>query len=179
MASYLVNFLKSTFSYNSSYWTNKKTYSLKDGLEGLTDKETKLASYWNTPFNKICLGMKVNSFPTSWTVIDHQASSLFNLIKDGNFTLTKVGISAWESLVAYASRWLENEYRGYDEGFNFYNEYVYARIGFALSTKCKAFVGFGTAFRNGEDKLSNITCGYALCKWKTTKFAAFGYILAQ
>ncbi|CAB4017091.1 Hypothetical predicted protein, partial [Paramuricea clavata] len=125
-----------TFSYNSSYWTNKKNYSLDDGLEGLTDKETKLSSYWNTPFNKICLGMKVNNYSTNWTVIDHQASSLFKLIKDNNFTSTSVGIKAWESLVVHHSSWEENQMRGYQEGFNLYNEYVCTRIGFYLRIKC-------------------------------------------
>jgi hypothetical protein len=47
--------LQQTFGYDSPYWTNKEGYAVEDGLEGLIEKESKLASYWNTPFKKIKL----------------------------------------------------------------------------------------------------------------------------
>ena len=50
--------LQAVFNYTSPYWTNKETCRVEDGLESWTEKQTKLASYWNTPFSKICLGMK-------------------------------------------------------------------------------------------------------------------------
>jgi hypothetical protein len=34
-------------------WINNESYAVEDGLEGLTEKESKLASYWNIPFKKI------------------------------------------------------------------------------------------------------------------------------
>ena len=71
------------FNYNSSYWTNKKTYAVKDGLKGILNDDTqiKLASYWNTPFEKICLGMKVeDDSQPKWIVINNTANSLFNVI---------------------------------------------------------------------------------------------------
>jgi hypothetical protein len=133
---------------------------LNDGLEGLTGKETKLASYWNTPFNKICLGMKINNYSTKWIMIDHQASSLFKLIKDTNFTSTSVGVKAWESLDVHQSYWEEHQMRGYQEGFNFYNKYVYARIGFALKVQCRdytfPFLGLGISFHTVEEQVSSI-----------------------
>ena len=82
--------LQPEFNYDSPYWANKETSAVENGLEGLTEKQTKLASYWNTPFNKICLGMKVNNV-TKWIVINHKASSLFNFIADGVFRYTYVG----------------------------------------------------------------------------------------
>ncbi|CAB4035595.1 Hypothetical predicted protein [Paramuricea clavata] len=124
--------------------------------------------------------MKVNNNPTRWIIIDHQASSLYNLTKDGNFTSTSVGVKAWKSLVVHRSFWEKNGHNyGYHEGFNFCNEYVYARIGFSLNTTCKAFLGLGTLFYSTEDKKSSITYGYALCNEPGTKFAASGYIFVQ
>ena len=90
--------LQIEFNYSSPYWTNKETYAVEDGLEGLTEKQTKLASYWNTPFDKICLGMKVNNF-TKWIVINHNASSLFDVIADGVFKNTTAGKIKWLSLI--------------------------------------------------------------------------------
>ena len=79
----------------------------------MTEKQTKLASYWNTPFDKICLGMKVNGV-TKWIMINHQASSLFNVIADGDFKNTNVGKNKWLSLMD-GSRLQEN---CNEEGFN-------------------------------------------------------------
>ena len=106
--------------------------------------------------------MKVDNYSTNWTVIDHQASSLFKLIKDSNFTSTSVGIKAWESLVVHQSFWEENQMHGYHEGFNLYNKYVYARIGFYLRIKCPGsiapFLGLGISFHTDTvgDQVSSI-----------------------
>jgi hypothetical protein len=45
----------------------------------------------------------IDDNPTKWIMIDYQASSLFNFIKNGNFTSTIAGIKAWESLVVHKS----------------------------------------------------------------------------
>ena len=127
--------------------------------------------------------MKVNNYSTKWIMIDHQASSLFKLIKDSNFTPTSVGIKAWESLVVHQSSWEENRNGGYQEGFNFYNNYVHTRLGFALKVQCSdgnfPFLGLGISFHTVEEQVSCISCGYGLCNRPDTKFAAFGYILVQ
>jgi hypothetical protein len=68
--------LQNEFNYTTRLkWTNKGTYAVEDGLEGLNEKQTKLASYWNTPFNKICLGMKVNGV-TKWIALNYTTNSL-------------------------------------------------------------------------------------------------------
>ena len=86
-------FSQAEFNYTSPYWTKNETYAVEDGLEGLTEKQTKLASYWNTPFSKICLGMKAKG-QTNWRMINYQASSLYNVITDGAFKNTTVGTDA-------------------------------------------------------------------------------------
>ena len=60
--------------------------------------ETKLPTYWNTPFNKICLGMKVCQEFKS-VVINHQARSLYSLIADGKYRATSLGRNTWKKLI--------------------------------------------------------------------------------
>ena len=62
--------------------------------------ETKLPTYWNTPFNKICLGMKIGQQFKS-VVINHQARSLYSLIADGKYRATLLGrmYNTWKKLI--------------------------------------------------------------------------------
>ena len=83
--------MEQTFGYDSPYWTNKEGYAVEDGHKGLTEKESKLAPYWNTPFKKICLGMTVNG-DRKWMVLDYEASSLYSVIADGKDRFTSVFI---------------------------------------------------------------------------------------
>jgi hypothetical protein len=100
---YFIIFLnQSTFTYHSSLWTNQEIFSVEDGLGGLTKKETKLASFWNTPLKKICLGMTVND-DTKWIVLNHEASSLYSLFADGQYRSTTAGRDTWKSLIAGSS----------------------------------------------------------------------------
>ena len=178
--------MQDKFNYDSPYWTNKEAYAVEDGLEGLTEKQTKLASYWNTPFDKICLGMKVNNV-TKWIVINHQASSLFNVIVDGVFKNTAVGKEKWLSLMD-GSLLQENCNR---EGFNLIKSYRYrvqlkVRIGVIANNQnhcnsCDSCFGFGTSVRGCNGKIRKTTCAnIAICgKLNNKNTPAFGYIFVQ
>ena len=180
--------MQNDFDYDSSYWTNKEVFTVEDGLEGLTEKQTKLASYWNTPFSKLCLGMKVNNV-TKWIVIDHQASSLFSEIADGSFRETFAGREQWKSLIHGSFLQLNCN----KEGFNYKKEfgsgsYLKIRIGFVANNQdnCDtpdSCIGFGTSVKGCEITL-NTTCGnlficgqYRNMDNKDT--AAFGFMLVQ
>ncbi|XP_028415955.1 uncharacterized skeletal organic matrix protein 5-like [Dendronephthya gigantea] len=179
---------KNDFNYSSSYWTNKAVYKIQDGLEGLTEKQTKLASYWNTPFRKICLGMKVNN-QTRWIALDYAASSLYNVIGEGSFKSTSAGKEAWKSLIT-GSALQENCNR---EGFNIkvasesedFATYVHVRIGVVANNEndcvsCDSCIGFGTsAGCHNERRMT--TCGnMGICNELNNKNTpAFGFILVQ
>ncbi|XP_028417794.1 uncharacterized protein LOC114542445 isoform X1 [Dendronephthya gigantea] len=179
---------KNDFNYSSSYWTNRVAYEVEDGLEGLTEKQTKLASYWNTPFRKICLGMKVNN-ETRWIALDFAASSLYNVIGDGSFKNTSAGKEAWKSLVN-GSALLENCNK---EGFSVVNNfkssyfvsYVRVRIGLMTNNQddcdsCNSCIGFGTSAGCNND-IRMTTCGnMAICGHLNNKNTpAFGFILVE
>ena len=179
--------LQTEFNYSSPYWTNKETYAVEDGLKGLTEKQTKLASYWNTPFDKICLGMKVNNV-TKWIVINHKASSLLDVIADGVFERMYVGKNKWLSLMDGS----DLQRRCKIEGFNINipghrpNAHLKVRIGIIANNKyncnsCDSCIGFGTSVRGCDGETRKTTCGnIAICgKLNNKNTAAFGYIFVQ
>ncbi|XP_028403323.1 uncharacterized skeletal organic matrix protein 5-like [Dendronephthya gigantea] len=179
---------KNEFSYDSAYWTNKETYNVEGGLKGLTEDQTKLASYWNIPFKKICLGMEVDD-EERWTVLNYTAISLYDVIVDGSFKSTKAGRKAWESLI-FGSALQKNCNQ---EGFNIKIEKYYGnastnvRIGLVANNQndcktCNSCIGFGTFMRGCyEDSPRNTSCGnIAVCRVLSNKnIAAFGFILVQ
>ena len=92
-------FFQTTFHYTSQLWSNKvDSVNLPGGKTGLDTHETKLPTYWNTPFNKICLGMKIGQQFKS-VVINHQARSLYSLIADGKYRATSLGRNSWKKLI--------------------------------------------------------------------------------
>ena len=79
-------------------WTNKQSFNIDGGKTGFDAEETKLPSYWNTSFSKICLGMNISQV-IRFAVIDRQADSLHSLIADGQYRNTSLGRDAWKALI--------------------------------------------------------------------------------
>ena len=154
----------------------------------MTEKQTKLASYWNTPFDKICLGMKVNNV-TKWIVINYNASSLFDVIADGVFRNTTVEKNKWLSLMDGS----DLQQHCNKEGFNINtpghyspNAHLKVRIGIIANNQndcnsCDSCIGFGTLVRGCDGETRKTTCGnIGICGQLDNKnTAAFGYIFVQ
>ena len=66
-------YLQRTFHFNSSFWSDKAEYNLKGGMNGFDSQETKLPSYWNTSFSKVCLGMGIG-FQLKFIVFNKRAA---------------------------------------------------------------------------------------------------------
>ena len=178
--------MQSDFRYDSSHWTTKQTYNIQGGLEGLTEKQTKLASYWNTPLNNLCLGIKVNGI-TKWIEVDYAASTLLDVISDGTFKPTTAGKNTWKSLIDNSSM----QESCNKEGFNFNKgklgqEYMKVRIGLVANNEedcdtADSCIGFGTSVRrlNMGEKITS--CGNLCFCWPSpdTNVAAFGFILIK
>ncbi|KAL9953748.1 hypothetical protein ACROYT_G041211 [Oculina patagonica] len=81
---------KTTFRYDSNIWSDRVDFNLSGGKTGFDQHETKLPTYWNTPFSKICLGMKIGHH-INFIVINKQANSLYSLIADGQYRATSLG----------------------------------------------------------------------------------------
>ena len=125
--------------------------------------ETKLPTYWNTTFSKICLGMKINQ-DIRFMVINKQAESLYSLIADGEYRQTSLGRNKWKALIGSEAS-LQNKCN--KEGFNVQclhkgspTQNSRARIGFIGNnrrncTNCNSRIGFGTG---GHPDFNN-TCG--------------------
>ena len=120
-------------------------------------------------------------------MINHQASSLFNVIADGFFKNTTVGKDEWLSLIK-GSNLQENCNR---QGFNidtpgYQLGYFKLRLGIITNNQndcltCNSCIGFGASVRGCAGQIRKTTCGnIAICgQPNKKKTAAFGFILVQ
>ena len=172
-----------TFNYSSTLWSNTETFNLDGGKTGFDLQQTKLPSYWNTSFSKICLGMKSSQQPVKFIVINKQANSLYSLIADGQYRSTSLGRDKWKSLIGSDASLQDNCNK---EGFNAAcseGETPKARIGIISNNgnncgSCNSRIGFGT----GGDPDKTNSCGNEAVDSPDNgdkHIKAMGYILVQ
>ncbi|XP_078351548.1 uncharacterized protein LOC144636259 [Oculina patagonica] len=174
---------KETFHYDSTYWSDKNVSNLLGGKTGFDGNETKLPTYWNTPFFKICLGMKISQ-QIRFIVMSStsQVNSLYSLIADGQYRETSLGRDTWKSLIGPQGTLQTGCNR---EGFNpgCSADSSKARIGIigsdvsACST-CDSRVGFGGGgYIDDTNTCGNLGPHSSDNGGKNIK--AMGYILVQ
>ncbi|XP_027037863.1 uncharacterized protein LOC113666295 [Pocillopora damicornis] len=177
--------IKNTFHYNNPYWSNKIEYNIPGGESGFDSRETKLPTYWNTTFSKICLGMKIGQ-QLRFTVIDRKADSLYSLIADGEYRAISLGRETWKSLIGSdASLQLNCNKEGFNTAdVNRFNAYhSEARIGIIANQEndcrsCDSRIGFGT----GGYLEDGVVCGnvaYVRGDNGDRRTPGMGYILVQ
>ena len=154
-------FLQGTFHYDSNIWTNNETFNIAGGETIFDSQETKLTTYWDTPFTKICLGMKIRGDENiNFLAINKVADSLYSLIADGQHRATSLGRDTWKTLIGSQA---SLEVNCNMEGFNarcFWDPNSRARIGFVANNQddcwtCDSRIGLGSG---GSPDDSN-TCG--------------------
>lgn len=169
-----------TFHYDSNLWSNNESFNFAGGEFDL--QETKLPTYWNTPFSKICLGMKIGQ-QTKFIVINKNANSLHSLIADGEYRATGLGLSTWKALAG--SQALLQPHCN-KEGFNAIGSdhtHSQARIGIITNNEnhcnsCDTRIGFGAGGQHDD----NNTCGIATDVFPVDgvkSIKAMGYIFVQ
>ena len=172
-----------TFHYDSALWSNKNAYNLPGGKTGFDFEETKLPSYWNTSFSKICLGMKIPGQPIKFLVINKQAQSLHSLIADGKYRSTSLNRNKWKTLIGSQAALQANCNR---EGFNAASKgHSRTRIGIIGNNENDSLtpdsrIGFG----NGGHHDNLNTCGNFAINHPSSdnggkNIKAMGYILVQ
>ncbi|XP_046863743.1 uncharacterized protein LOC124457555 [Xenia sp. Carnegie-2017] len=173
---------KETFDFNSSFWTNKKSYNIKNGKTGVDNLETKLPTYWSTKINKICVGMKFEG-ETNFISLNFPAKSLYDIIADGKYRQTNVSRNKWMSLI-YDSVLQPNCNK---EGFNAKagkESFARVRIGILGDNKnhCKSsnsFIGFGCTYKNCTRNAQKNSCGnFKRCNRNNNK-QSMGYIFVS
>ncbi|XP_015747961.1 PREDICTED: uncharacterized protein LOC107327731 [Acropora digitifera] len=172
---------KNTFHYSSPFWSNRQAYNLAGGKTGFDKQETKLPSYWETHFSKICLGMRDGS-TTRLVVIRQSANSLYALIADGTYRAVSLGRNKWKSLIGPQASLQTNCSK---EGFNVVVASISSkvRIGIIANNEndcltCDSRIGYGTG---GLQDDSN-TCGNEATIVPDNgdkHIKALGYILVQ
>ena len=142
-------------------------------------EETKLPTYWNTPFSKICLGMKIGH-QFNFIVVNKHANSLHSLIADGKYRNASLGSSTWKRLIgSYAFLATGCTKAGFNVHQNSYA--ARTRIGIAGGEYCTntySRIGFGSG---GHPDDSN-TCGINAQNYVDNgprHIKVMGYILIQ
>ncbi|PFX16288.1 hypothetical protein AWC38_SpisGene19441 [Stylophora pistillata] len=64
---------QTTFHYDADYWSNFDAFNLPGGETGFDEQESKLPTYWNTSFSKICL--------SSYNPTSHKATTIRTLTR--------------------------------------------------------------------------------------------------
>ncbi|KAL9953491.1 hypothetical protein ACROYT_G040914 [Oculina patagonica] len=167
---------KVNFHYDSNLWNNNETFNPVKGETGFDLQETKLPTYWNTSFSKICLGMTVGQ-QFNFIIINKQANSMYSLIADGQYRATSLGRNTWKTLIG--SQASLQSYCN-KEGFNSVGNdplHSKARIGILSNNEnhcnsCDSRIGFGT----GGNPDDTNTCGNEA---GDKHIKAMGYILIQ
>ena len=127
-----------------------ETYNQEGGETVFDTQETKLETYWNTNFSKICLGMKIHGEEnTNFVLINKTANSLYSLIAEGQYHDTSLGRDPWKTLISLEA---SLQHKCNKEGFNIVCEgpnSSTARIGFVANNEndcqlCDSRIGFGT-----------------------------------
>ena len=130
--------------------------------------------------------MKVNGV-AKWIVINHQASSLLNVIANGVFERRYVGKNNWLSLMDGS----DLQQHCNREGFSINipgqspNAHLKVRIGIIANNEnncdsCNSCIGFGTLVRGCDGETRKTTCGnIVICDKFNKNTAAFGYIFVQ
>ena len=153
------------------------------GLDGLTQNETKLASYHKTPFKKVCLGMTRNNV-TNWIyiLVNYPATSLYSVIADGNYRKTKARRAEWVSLINDA----ELQDNCNKEGFNVQCSWPgrKARIGILGNNEnecdsCNSVIGFGIKIWQRKGSSGNIYYIDYKAININIKLKTFGYIFVH
>ena len=151
-------------------------------MTGFDTEETELPTYWNTPFSKICLGLKVGQ-QIKFIVINKQANSLYSLIADGQYRNTSLGRNTWKTLIGYQASLQRSCNK---EGFNAVGDdsrQSKARIGIIANqqnhcSSCDSRIGFGTGGLHDDSN----TCGNEATHSPDNgdkHIKAMGYILVQ
>ncbi len=177
--------MQPTFEYDSHWWENDQTLNVDEGVErNQPEVETKLASYSNTPFTKICLGMRVGDAPsqTNWIGIDYQATSLYSLIADGEFRVVNIKAqipSLWQTLIDESHLPVQCLFQGFNVPSKIHSTMNRVRLGYLAHKRChqqEGLIGFGTNLDGVQWSSGYI---YPSREGDPKKISAFGYIFVR
>jgi hypothetical protein len=120
-----------------------------------------------------------------WIAIDHQASSLFDVIAYDNFTATNITKSKWKSLINGSTLQQNCNTQGFNIRGGQSNRKMYVRIGLVANNEtdcntCNSCIGFGISITACDGHVKKKACGSIhACGNLQNNIAAFGYILVQ
>lgn len=158
-------------------------------MTGFDDQETKLPSYWSTPFKELCVGMKVGA-DLNFISINYTADSLYSLFADGRYRATVLGREKWMSLINNSSLQSKCNQEGFNIGLSSWVHHTRTRLGIIGNEQSHcdtpdSFLGFGgknSTIACHQDALIPTICGnLAYCESDNgdKDIQAMGYILVR
>lgn len=145
------------------------------------NSETKLSTYYTTPFSQICLGMKYNQ-EKGWMTLNLTSTSLFDLISKNTHHQTTIAVTEWKKLIPSGAELQPNCPK---QGINAQRGGTGVCVGIIATKTCgvdahyNSRLGFGAKGTScGQD--GNNRCGFdARCVNGATSKKTKGYILVR
>ena len=140
-------------------------FNKSSGKSGFDHDETKMPSFWSTPFTKLCFGMQATGQEAMWITIFCQASSLHSLMSNNTHYATDLGRIKWKSLLANSLLQKKCDMEGFNvkpsDGKN--RDTPVIRIGLLgdNSNDCRSYdsrIGFGSK-GSSCGQYDDISCG--------------------
>ena len=160
------------------------TFNVAGGETVFDTQETKLTTYWDKPFSKVCVGMKIiGEENINFLAINTVADSLYSLIADGQYRATSLGRNKWKTLIGSQASLQSNCNM---EGFNAVCSHApnsKAKLGFLANNQndchsCDSRIGFGTGGSPDDFNTCGNTASYS--PDNGNKFIeAMGYIFVR
>ena len=125
-------------------------FNQSSGKSGFDHDETKMPSFWSTPFTKLCLGMQGAGQETKWITVSCKARSLHSLMSTKTYHETNVGRGKWKSLLADSSLQRNCNREGFNvKPSNGKSDAAVTRIGILGNNEddchsCNSRIGFGS-----------------------------------
>jgi hypothetical protein len=180
---------KTTFIFESSYWSNTAAYNEGDVVNGLARNEYKSSLYWLASFSQVRVGFYGSRTGSgiNWGTFSYSASSLYACIADGAYRSASFDRNTWKSLVGSGSL----QYNCNKSGFNVrcenlsYSQNV--RLGILTNNEGECVspdsrLGFGGSGTNcGTDNNNSVgnECTCTCDNGEPFSYKAFGYIMVR
>ena len=151
--------------------------------------ETKVPTYWSTPFEQMCVGMRIGN-SLRFISISFKASSLHAVSADGKHRATNIPRNTWKSLYADSSLQRNCGRQGFNNVAEVH-DHARVRIGIIGNNEnncnsADSFIGFGGMDANkraycGQRNIVNSCGNSAYCGGDkgNREVRVFGYIFVR
>ncbi|EDO46683.1 predicted protein [Nematostella vectensis] len=159
---------KKNFNYDSTYWTDDKSYNMAGGKTFTDHQETKLPTFWGTEFSRVCVGMqKPGTSNIQWMGISMNSTRpSLQSVFTGDRLEANIPDKDWRNLLGSTEATLQRNCQR--SGFNAICERAWgprARIGIVANNEmdcysCDSVIGIGIDAEYWQHYSAGNMCDY-------------------